>query len=783
MIKDIIVVDNNPLIIKFMQQTLAGNGYQVRTAGDGLAALALMEESVPDAIFVDLVMPKISGDKLCQTMRNRPHLKDVRVIILSSLAAEEQLEMVGCGADAYIAKGPLKKCAVNVLSVLEQLGDDRADALKGQVVGVDGLHEREVTKELLVIKKHFEVIFDNMSEGIFEIADGAKIIYVNPAATYLVEMAEERMLAKSLYDFFGEENRARIMALVETAEETRQRSQGEEVELNGNFLSLSILPITTQTGPSVIVMAQDITERRRAQRALYKSAAQYRNLAEHSSDGICLVQDGRMKYVNDRLLQMGGYHLVDLVGVPITKLVPADSLADVQKWQEAFREDAEGAMCFDSRWLHKDGSQIEIECNVSATEYEGKRAALLVVRDVTSRKAAERELRQAHAFLHSVMDGMSESIMVIGTDYGVRTLNKAARELYAENLGDQDPEDLFCYQVVHGYQEPCDEESHRCPLRRIIDTGKPYSAVKTHTDTSGQSRSTELYATPVFDEHNELTGIIEVGRDITVRVREEESRKQLEAKLFRQQKDESISTLAGGIAHDFNNILTSVLGYAELLHRSPAVPEREQGLAQNVLQSVRRMVKLTRQMEAYIKRGKQEPYEIFLNTLIREVFELVRKEKRGGISYELELDDDLWMVSVDPSQLSQALINILTNAVEAIGNEVGTLTVRTYNDAREDEWECQSHVRLAAGQYVHVEIADTGPGIPVESLGRIFEPYYSTKFIGRGLGLAATLGIIRNHQGCVDVESSKEGGTIFHIYLPRAGSITSTAVADEPFDL
>lgn len=783
MLKDIIVVDNNPLILKFMQQTLEENGYRVRTAGNGLAALSMMDAAVPDAIFVDLVMPKIGGDKLCRTMRSRPHLKDVRVIILSSLAAEEQLEMVQFGADAYIAKGPLKKCAGHVLAVLKQFENGGGAELKGMVVGIDGLNEREVTKELLVIKKHFEVIFDNMSEGIIEIADGDKIVYVNPAAAYLLERSEEKLLAKSLYDFFGEENRERLMALVTTVGEKRQRIQGEEVELHDNHLSLSLLPITTETGPSIIVMIQDVTERRKAQRALYKSAAQYRNLAEHSSDGICLVQDGRLKYVNERLLAMGGYHLADLVGVPITKLVPADSLDDVRKWHEAFREELEDGLSFDSRWLHSNGEHLEIECNVSATEYDGRRAALLVVRDVTTRKQAERELRQAHAFLQSVMDGMSESIMVIGIDYQVRMLNKAARELYAKNLCDRDFSDLSCYQVVHGYDAPCDEESHRCPLRRILATGKPFSAVKTHTDTSGRRISTELYATPVFDERHELTGIIEVGRDITDRVREEESRKQLEAKLFRQQKDESISTLAGGIAHDFNNILTSVLGYAELLHRSDAVPEREQGLARNVLESVRRMVKLTRQMEAYIKRGKQEPYEIFLNTLIREVFELVRKEKRGGISYELELAEDLWMVSVDPSQLSQALINILTNAVEAIGNEVGALTVKTYNDVRGEDWECQTHVRLPAGPYVHVEIADTGPGIPREALGRIFEPYYSTKFIGRGLGLAATLGIIRNHHGCVDVESSKEGGTVFHIYLPKAVAKTSAAVIDDPLDL
>lgn len=230
MIEDIVIVDNNPLIIRFMQQTLEDAGYRVRVAGDGLAALALMDESVPDAIFVDLVMPKISGDKLCRTMRARPHLNEVKVVILSSLAAEEQFDMVQFGADAYVAKGPLKACAVNVLHVLKEFDQGRGEALKGKVIGVDGLHEREVTKELLVIKKHFEVIFDNMSEGIFEIANGDKIVYVNPAAMHLAELAEERMLARSFCDLFGEESRERIMRLVAAADQERERIQGEEVE-------------------------------------------------------------------------------------------------------------------------------------------------------------------------------------------------------------------------------------------------------------------------------------------------------------------------------------------------------------------------------------------------------------------------------------------------------------------------------------------------------------------------------------------------------------------------
>ncbi|MDH5297960.1 MAG: PAS domain S-box protein [Desulfobulbaceae bacterium] len=762
MIKKILVVDNNPLIVKFMEKTLAAKGYQVVTAGDGLSALELMDTCTPDLVFVDLVMPKISGEKLCRTMRSRPHLKDIPVVILSSLAAEEQKTMTR-EADAYIAKGPLQETAAHVFSVIDHL--EKGSGVKlDRVIGAERLQQREVTRELLAINRHLEVIFDNMSEGIFEITDGDKIIYVNPAASHLVELAEERLLSRSLADIFAENFRQRLAELIGKVTATRQEVQGEELELHGRILSLNFLPIAADTGASIIVMAQDVTERRRAQRSLVRSAAQYRNLAEHANDGICIVQDGRLKYVNQQLLKMGDYHLADLVGVPVTRLIPSDSLDEVQRWYEAFQTDREDeGLRFESCWLHRDASRIEVECNVSATEYDGRRAALVVVRDITGRRQAERQLRQAHRFLQSVIDGMSESIMVIGTDYRVRMMNKVARILYGEP-GTEEP---FCHQLLHGLDQPC-AEVERCPLGNVVRTGKPFATVKTRQDPKGEIRSAEIFATPVFSDRNEITGIIEVARDISERLRLEEERKQLEARLFQQQKEESISTLAGGIAHDFNNILTSVLGYAELLHRSPAVPEKERGLASNVVESVRRMVKLTRQMESYIKRGKQQPQEVSLNTLLQEVLVLAGKEKRVGIIYDLQLAEDLWPVGIDPSQITQALINILTNGIEAMGQGPGTMTIRTHNEVRSEEWECQANIRLPAGAYVHLEIGDTGPGIPADSLDRIFEPYFSTKFIGRGLGLAATLGIINNHHGGIRVESSAERGTLFHVYLPRA---------------
>ncbi|MFC1523191.1 transporter substrate-binding domain-containing protein [Thermodesulfobacteriota bacterium] len=165
---------------------------------------------------------------------------------------------------------------------------------------------------------------------------------------------------------------------------------------------------------------------------------------------------------------------------------------------------------------------------------------------------AKEALHTASTFLQSVIDGVTETIIVIDTEYRIIMSNKAAQELF---FGDFSAEAPFCYQITHKQDEPCSGGDHPCSLKEVLKTKKPYTVIHNHIKKDGVKYPVELLASPIFDEHGEVTGIIEVGRDISERLKIEEERKKLETSLFQQQKDQSIATLAGGIAHDFNNIL------------------------------------------------------------------------------------------------------------------------------------------------------------------------------------------------------------------------------------
>ncbi len=167
--KKILVVDNHPVMLKFMTNLLEKEGHEVLTAQDGLSALDVLKKHIPDVMFVDLVMPNIAGEKLCRIVRSMPGMSDVYVVILSGIAAEKDLDCKQLGADACIAKGPFNKMAPHVLFTLEQSDLAPPRRMTDGVIGLDDVYEREVTRELLSSKRHLERILDNMSEGIIEL--------------------------------------------------------------------------------------------------------------------------------------------------------------------------------------------------------------------------------------------------------------------------------------------------------------------------------------------------------------------------------------------------------------------------------------------------------------------------------------------------------------------------------------------------------------------------------------------------------------------------------------
>lgn len=270
--KKILVVDNHPVMLKFMVQLLGKEGHEVVAVEDGLSALDLLKTHIPDVIFIDLIMPNIGGEKLCQIVRRMPKLKKVYLIIFSAIAAEQEVNFTSFGANACIAKGPLNKMARHILAAIETSGRSPSAALPDKTLGFEGIFPRQITKELLSVKRHFEVILNSMSEGILETTPEGRILYANPSAIFLINIPEERLLASNFADLLQETGRQRIKDLLMGMDApSRKMIKDVSLIINNKQISLSLSPIIDEKYKTMMIILNDVSERKRMEAQLLQA--------------------------------------------------------------------------------------------------------------------------------------------------------------------------------------------------------------------------------------------------------------------------------------------------------------------------------------------------------------------------------------------------------------------------------------------------------------------------------------------------------------------------------
>jgi len=296
---------------------------------------------------------------------------------------------------------------------------------------------------------------------------------------------------------------------------------------------------------------------------------------------------------------------------------------------------------------------------------------------------------------------------------------------------------------------------------------------------AGEIRSFFAVCFPLWDAGKEPYGVGLVATDFTERKRTEQERLRLEAQVQHAQKLESLGVLAGGIAHDFNNLLAAILGNADLALGSLTSPAEARTHLDQVLIAAQRAAELTNQMLAYAGKASFQTETLDLNAVVEEMSQLVRVSLPKKVALEFRLSPLPTYIQVDSAQIRQVVLNLVTNAADAIGDTPGTVTLRTEAITVDQEYLAERfpHESLEDGSYVLLTVEDTGCGMDEHTLGRIFDPFYSTKESGRGLGLAAVTGIVRGSGGALTVTSAPGSGSTFEVLLP---SVPSKALGDSP---
>ena len=389
-----------------------------------------------------------------------------------------------------------------------------------------------------------------------------------------------------------------------------------------------------------------------------------------------------------------------------------------------------------------------------------------VATDISERRQVEQALAAEKERLDVTLRSIGDGVITTDTEGRITLLNSTAETFtgwsHTEGVGQLLP-DVF--QVVDNRtNQPVVN-----PAQRVFQTGQivglPASTVLVARD--GVRRFISSSAAPIRDQSGQVNGVVLVFRDVTERFRMEEE-------LRKTQKLESLGILAGGIAHDFNNILTAIVGNIGLakLETSPDAPQYE--LLDEAEAASLRASGLTRQLLTFSKGGAPLKKTASLKELLREsaTFALRGSNVRCGF----ELAPDLWAVEIDVGQISQVINNLVINADQAMPNG-GQLEIRAKN-----VYMTVSNCRpsLEPGDYVQVTVQDAGGGIAPSDISRIFDPYFTTKEQGNGLGLATSYSIIARHAGCIEVESEFGCGTTFTIYLPASKKDRPLAESSPP---
>lgn len=365
--------------------------------------------------------------------------------------------------------------------------------------------------------------------------------------------------------------------------------------------------------------------------------------------------------------------------------------------------------------------------------------------------------------------------MVTETDAGGRFTYLSAACL--DVLG-YEPDALVGTQPLE-LHHPDDVEGFRSELREGARSERPFQ-VAPHRLRHRDGSWVWVEATGVvYREPGGESRTIGVARDISARLIAEEERRELDERMRRSQKLESLGILAGGVAHDFNNLLTPIVGNASLalLDLPDGSPVRRR--IEMIREAASRAAALTSQMLAFVGQGVSHTVALDISKLVADMVLVLEAttENAGAIVYELS--PTLPPVEADATQIGQVVMNLVSNASESLPPEEGRIVIRSLvvRADRQQLDRCYLGEECAAGDYVCLEVSDNGAGMDEETRARIFDPFFTTKFTGRGLGLAALLGIVRAHRGAVEIESRPAVGTRFRVLLPVCASVEQSATS------
>ncbi len=608
----------------------------------------------------------------------------------------------------------------------------------------------------------YRSIFNSATDSFLIFDFDGKIVEANPQACKMYGYAYEELIKLSgkdivhpgYYQIFKKFKRD-VQTIGEFyAESVDVHKDGStfDIEVKGSMFDY-------KGKPHLLAVVRDISERKRAEDELRRLKEFNEGIVQSMAEGIAVDDtEGHYTFVNPAAASMLGYTQEELLGQHWTAVTPPDQQSSIQAVNE--RRACGESSRYEVELVRKDGRRLSVLISGSPRFEEGRfTGTLAVFVDITERKKAEKALQQAHARYRSLFDGVPVGLYRSNPEGEILDINQTAVQM----LGYPDKRALLSIKASDLYVNVEDRRQWQAMMERDKAVLGFEAQFRRYNGTTIWVRDTSRSVRDAGGRVLRYEGSLE---DITEYKRAEEEKLKLEIQLLHAKRMEAIGTLAGGIAHNFNNLLMVIHGNVSLMLLDTDPTHHNYERLKKIEKQVQGGADLTRQLLGYARKGRYEVKTISLNRLVEEssnTFGIARKE----ISIHKELVKDLFGIKADRGQIEQVLLNLYVNAAEAMPRG-GNLFLKTMN-VTDSDMRAKTY-KIKPGKYVLLMVTDTGVGMDKNTVERIFDPFFTTKGLsnGTGLGLASVYGIIKAHDGYIDVDSEKGHGTTFNIYLPAS---------------
>lgn len=608
---------------------------------------------------------------------------------------------------------------------------------------------------------------ESIPHGVLETDLDGVIVYCNSACHKILGYSNQDLVGTSLFDRVESDDERRLLRDLFTTSGKEQPSPSHyfttRQQKNGRWIELQVDWNNQRDREGNLVgyisVLTDITDRVQAESTQKENEQRLSEILDVAAEAIVSVDENhKIVLFNKGAERIFGFQEDEVIDRPLSILLPEDVQSEHQRLIEEFSYDPVNTREMRSRGeirgRRRNGEVFPAEASISKIEVGGKEVFTAFLRDITERKRTETELQESEAKYRDLVETSHDLICRVDVDGRFTYLNATWQAILGYNQ-----EEMLGHLYTE-FRAPGEVENSFRVFKEILAGRSIINSESTFISKSGHALIFSLNLKPTHNNHGELLGAQGTAQDVT-------AQKQTEEKLRQSLKMQALGTLAGGIAHDFNNVLTPILGNAEMLMEDLTIRDENRESAESIYDNALRAKNLVSQILLFSRRGQTVKKVEDLCPLISELISFARSTLPATITVSEEVLAQSAPVYCDSSQIHQVLVNLCVNAGQAI---TGTGEIRITLDVVVLEGLSCVVGKLLTGRHVQITVSDDGEGMDANTLGHIFEPFYTTKAVGEGtgLGLSTVFGIVQGHRGGLTVSSELDKGTTFKIFLPLA---------------